>query len=53
MILKNSRHIEDGKAIPMIKGKIQLQSEAAEVYYKDIRIRNLESLPEEYSQYFK
>ncbi len=53
MILRNSRHIKDGKAIPMNKGKIQLQSEAAEVYYKDIRIRNLESLPDKYSQYFK
>ena len=52
MILRNSRYIRDGKAFPMIKGKIQLQSEAAEVYYKDIRIRNLESLPAEYTQYF-
>ena len=52
MILKNSRYVENGKKIPLIKGKIQLQSEAAEVYYKDIKIRNLESLPNEYSQYF-
>jgi len=34
------------------KGKIQLQSEAAEVYYKDIEIRKLESLPEEYAAYY-
>ena len=53
MILNNSRYIKDGKAIPMIKGKIQLQSEASEVYYKDIKIKNLETLPGEYSQYFK
>jgi hypothetical protein len=53
MILRNSRYIKDGKVIPMIKGKILIQSEAAEVYYKDIRIQNLESFPEEYSQYFK
>lgn len=53
MILENSRQIEDGKAIPLIKGKIQLQSEAAEVYYKDIRISNLENLPAEYNQYFQ
>lgn len=52
MILENSRHIEDGKTVPLIKGKIQLQSEAAEVYYKDIRITNLENLPAEYTQYF-
>jgi len=52
MILRNSRYIEDGKAFPMTKGKIQIQSEAAEVYYKDIKIRSIESLPNEYSQYF-
>jgi hypothetical protein len=52
MILSNSRYVKDGKTFPMIKGKIQIQSEAAEVYYKDIKIRNLESLPEEYSRYF-
>jgi len=53
MILRNSRYIADGKTIPLTKGKIQLQSEAAEVYYKDIEIRNLASLPEEYSGYFQ
>ena len=53
MILRNSRYVEDGKTFPMVKGKIQIQSEAAEVYYKDIKICNLESLPEEYSRYFK
>jgi len=53
MILRNSRYIEDGTKIPMIKGKIQLQSEAAEVYYKDIEMQSLESLPTEYSKYFQ
>jgi hypothetical protein len=52
MILKDSRYVEDGKKIPLLKGKIQLQSEAAEVFYKDIEIRNLESLPKEYAQYY-
>ena len=37
----------------MIKGKIQLQSEATEVFYKDIEIRNLESLPAEYAKYYE
>lgn len=45
MILKNSRYIdEDGKNIPLIQGKIQLQSEAAEIFFKDIRIRKIDSL---------
>jgi len=52
MILKNSRYVEDGKEIPLEKGKIQLQSEAAELYYKNIEIREIESLPEKYAKYF-
>jgi hypothetical protein len=52
MILKNSRYVEDGKKAPMNKGKIQLQSEAAEVFYKDIKIKKLETLPKEYQQYY-
>jgi hypothetical protein len=53
MILRNSRYVKDGEIIPMNKGKIQLQSEAAEVFYKDIEIRNLESLPAEYAKYYE
>ena len=52
MILQNSRYVSDGKSFPLIKGKIQIQSEAAEVYYKDVRIKSLSKLPEEYSKYF-
>jgi hypothetical protein len=53
MILRDSRYVEDGKKIPLLKGKIQLQSEAAEVFYKNIEIRNLESLPKEYALYYQ
>ncbi len=53
MILKDSRYVEDGKKVPMSKGKIQIQSEAAEVYYKDIEIRDLKTLPAEYAQLFE
>jgi hypothetical protein len=53
MILRNSRYVKDGEKIPMNKGKIQLQSEATEVYYKNIEIRNLETLPAEYAQYYE
>jgi hypothetical protein len=52
MILKNSRYVKDGKSFPLVKGKIQIQSEAAEVFYKDIMIRNLTALPEKYTGYF-
>ena len=53
MILKNSRYVKDGTIVPMNKGKIQLQSEAAEVYFKDIQIRHMESLPIQFAQYFE
>lgn len=53
MILKNSRYLdENGKSYPLIEGKIQLQSEAAEVIFKDIRIREIEALSPEQTALF-
>ncbi|WP_417367404.1 3-keto-disaccharide hydrolase [Flavobacterium beibuense] len=52
MVLQNSRYVEEGKNYPLTKGKIQLQSEAAEAYFKDVKIKNIEALPEEYTAYF-
>lgn len=53
MILKNSRYLdEDGTKVPLIKGKIQIQSEASEIFYKDIKIKSLNVLPNKYQQYF-
>jgi len=52
MVLRNSRYFENGKKIPLTRGKIQLQSEAAEVYFKDIKIRDLKSIPDSFSSYF-
>jgi hypothetical protein len=53
MVLQNSRYIKDGKSMALEKGKIQLQSEAAEVYFKDIQIRSLKSMPKEYTALYK
>jgi hypothetical protein len=53
MVLRNSHYMKDGISVPLEKGRIQLQSEAAEVYYKDILIRNITSLPDEYASYFE
>ncbi|SFZ91857.1 protein of unknown function [Flaviramulus basaltis] len=53
MILKNSRYLNDnGEFVPLTKGKIQIQSEAAEVFYKDIRIRTIDSLEQKLNSYF-
>ena len=52
MVLQNSRYLENGKTIPLAKGKLQLQSEAAEVFYKDVKIKKLPELPKKYAAYF-
>lgn len=53
MILKNSRYIDkNGIGVPLTKGKIQLQSEGAEILFKDIRIREIDSLTTEQKALF-
>lgn len=53
MILQNSRYITpEGQEVPMTKGKIQLQSEAAEVFYRDIQIKPLAQMPKAYETLF-
>jgi len=45
MVLENSVQVDNGKRTDLIKGKIQLQSESAEVFYRNIKIRSIESIP--------
>lgn len=52
MILKNSRYLKENQSNPMTKGKIQIQSEAAEVYFKDMAISELHVMPKVYLKYF-
>ncbi len=53
MILKDPRYTnEAGEVVPLRKGKIQLQSEAAELFFKDIQIRELDSLAPKHAAYF-
>jgi Domain of Unknown Function (DUF1080) len=53
MALAHSRYKEGSITKPLTKGKIQLQSEAAEVFFKDIKIRKIEALPKTYQSYFE
>jgi hypothetical protein len=53
MALSNSRYVVNGKEKPLLKGKLQLQSECAEVYYKDIYIKPIDGIPAGYASYFK
>jgi hypothetical protein len=46
MILHNTRQFESGKEVPLTKGKIQIQSEGAEVFYRDIKICSINKIPD-------
>ncbi len=48
MVLYHSSQWDDGQVTPLVKGKIQIQSEGAEIYYKGIMIEPLEAIPAEY-----
>ncbi len=50
MILYHSSQMENGHAIPLVKGKIQIQSEGAEVFYKDLMIEPLATIPADFLQ---
>ena len=45
MILYRSRQPGDGKEIPLTKGKIQIQSEGAEVFYRNIQLQSIVKIP--------
>ncbi len=53
MVLRSSRYMANGKATPLTKGKLQIQSEAAEVFFKEIAIRKLREMPKKYASYFE
>ena len=48
MVLYHSKQLENGKSIPLVKGRLQLQSEGAEVFYKQIKIKSLNRIPKEW-----
>lgn len=39
--MSNSRHLVDGKLVPLERGKFSIQSEGAEAFYKNILVRKL------------
>ncbi|MEO6220860.1 MAG: DUF1080 domain-containing protein [Ginsengibacter sp.] len=47
MVLYRSSQLENGQAIPLVKGKIQIQSEGAEVFYKHVMIEPIKKIPAE------
>ena len=53
MALQNLRYTTEQGDVPLVEGKLQLQSEAGEVFYKGIEIRPIEQMPEKYLSCFK
>jgi hypothetical protein len=45
MVLSGLRHKVDGREVPLTTGRIQLQSEAAEVFYRNIAVRPIKEIP--------
>src|SRR5450432_1194573 len=48
MILYRNRQNDNGNESPLSKGKIQIQSEGAEVFYRQIKIQPIAQLPAEF-----
>jgi hypothetical protein len=48
MILTGLRHKVDGKEVPLTKGRIQIQSESAEIYWRNLEVRQLSEIPKTY-----
>jgi hypothetical protein len=45
MVLTGLRHRLEGRELPLTRGRIQFQSEAAEVFYRNIAIRPISEMP--------
>ncbi|HEY6977323.1 MAG TPA: DUF1080 domain-containing protein [Chitinophagaceae bacterium] len=45
MVLYHSQQMENGNTLPLNKGKLQIQSEGSEVFYKNIMIKPLDAIP--------
>ncbi|MEP7252594.1 MAG: DUF1080 domain-containing protein [Ginsengibacter sp.] len=50
MVLYHSGQMENGQPIPLVRGKIQIQSEGAEVFYKNIVIERIDEIPTAFLQ---
>jgi len=53
MALKAARYKDGDRFVPMTGGRLQFQSEAAEVFYRNIEFRPIAAMPAEYARYFE
>ena len=47
MRIYNTRYLENGSEVPLTRGKIQLQSEGAEIFYRAIQLTPISEIPED------
>jgi len=45
MILYHNSQADNGKVLSLTRGKIQIQSEGSEIYYRHIRIESIDETP--------
>ncbi|WP_338868012.1 DUF1080 domain-containing protein [Spirosoma sp. SC4-14] len=45
LMVAHARRLVNGQPEPLTKGKIQLQSEGAEIFYRNIQVRSIDQLP--------
>ncbi len=50
MVLYRNKQNDNGNELPLTKGKIQIQSEGAEIFYRQIKIQPVRQLPAEFLQ---
>jgi len=48
MVLTGLRHKVDGKEVPLTRGRIQIQSESAEIYWRNLEVRQIAEIPKNY-----
>jgi hypothetical protein len=48
MVLTNCRRSLDGREEPLVRGRLQLQSEGAEVFFRRLRLRPIREIPAAY-----
>ncbi len=53
LVVLNSFSNQSGKPMPVISGRLVLQSEGAELYFKDIKVKQLSKIPEVLRKYLK
>ncbi|WP_187388310.1 3-keto-disaccharide hydrolase [Seonamhaeicola marinus] len=52
-VVYNPEFFNGEKWIPMTKGKLQFQSEAAETFYKNVKLKSISDLSDGYKKYLK